>query len=1591
MKFKRLLSCLLAFSLFSSSLAVNAVSGSSAGDGISTVEGKLSPGIYSFPISFYDGNKITVNPQEELSDQDWAIKKGALSTTAVYPQFNERAMVVAKENGTYEVKLQFHAYSKFSFLQVMNPTQLTAVKNYAKDSDLKFNQIPVSAANCSEEAESWLAASQPGWISDTDEVEGFYLPSAQVSLEQSAQYKDMDMGTVAFTVSDLTDPLVLQCGQQDYSTRYSLVGFLGQENAEKISEELLNGNSGEYRFQYAWSNYFNAVAGSYQKSSTRGKAVILQILNTLFSSEEVAVAPVGTEGVEYRAVFQRNPEFTLTNGTTVQIDSVKQAVQRGTAADKYYLLDQNGTTYSSDGLEITDSSLTLSFSTVEDLVFGSWLQITTTNAQQAITYYNGCLHAVPLPAEQEPKAGDVQVLGGTAALPENTQLTVVNAKTQEELALVNEEEFGSYSAIAVDDRYRFYNLSLTDNTGGKVSTLTKAVTLQFSIPESWDMERLFLFQWSSKNKNILSNYTIDENNRTVSIVTSDASYLNCDYLLAERANAMDLTPVLQKDGLYRVKLSILHSYLNKPSMASAAFVGNEGYLDVKDGKGRLYVEFQGIHISGLLGYLANFFYLDGGEIGEQSQSEHLQYHWNTDEGGMAEEYGLTYLQRASIPLTTPDKNGAYWVRFSVPIMDGLTNGGVPGDGSGAQPARLLIINAEKIDGTNPWAGYDKSILKAKISDAEKQLQNLDNSEKAALQAAIDEAQRTYDSSPDSDEVLSAVQALASAMGGTENPGGEEPDPDTKDLEQAIADAEEYEADEYEDTSFEALAAMIDAAKAAQDRNDLTEEQAQAQVNALEASVDALVSLGELEENEEAASSKVTLKKGETIPEGSYQLPVRLWKFAENKASMGDGALDKTAILEVAEDGTARAILKFSQLTATWSGQDFSSYLLYLKEVHNYNTSTMKYDTVDADVLKEYKDVTDAYGPPEGKYYPKELSIAVKPWEEYTNVEVFVPVMDSISAGSGTQLARIKLDWSALTGGSALALTDLNAQINTFATLDRNDYTEKSFAALNAGVVAARALKLESRAAQEMIDARTAALEAVMEALIRTDIGGGNDDPDNGNGGNSVSTAKASLKKWVRIAGLFSSGEYTSSSFAILSTALTQANTVLNNSKATVEQIEDAESDLMIAVAALKPKSSSSSSKSNSNLDYEDLDDGYYEVDVDLWHASMDKASMGDPSMGDTALIQVKKGKYTMRVTAEPMTVSGITAILQSLQVKQKSGSYKSAKIVKKSSKLRIFEFELPSTDEYIKVKVDPKVEVMGKDPVDARLKIDWDTIDEVDEDDWDSTKTSTTTSDDEEMPEAEIADAATGVKVTAAGGILPAGVTVKAQKVESGEPFTRTHNLLSGEASKFVLFDVTLLNSSTAVQPSGKVSLVLPIPAGFDTGKLVAYRINDDGSKTLMVGSVSSGSYVISTSHFSLYALAESIEQRAQAVMSPAVKPSSGETVTAANKGTTEYVPGSRENKNSGKTSGSKTAGSVTKSETAKQEENEALQKLALLQETNRAAAATVDTKVDGREIPYTGDRTPLGLIIGICIASAVLMAVLVIFQKKEGKRGAGR
>lgn len=130
------------------------------------------------------------------------------------------------------------------------------------------------------------------------------------------------------------------------------------------------------------------------------------------------------------------------------------------------------------------------------------------------------------------------------------------------------------------------------------------------------------------------------------------------------------------------------------------------------------------------------------------------------------------------------------------------------------------------------------------------------------------------------------------------------------------------------------------------------------------------------------------------------------------------------------------------------------------------------------------------------------------------------------------------------------------------------------------------------------------------------------------------------------------------------------------------------------------------------LDKNDLADGKYTVTVHLWHATQNRESMGNATLNHQALITVKKGVYTMDISTHPVKIGSVTACLQSLWIKQ-SGGYAAATVKARNNaggQPSVFSFRLPSKDQYIPAKIDPKVEVMGRDPIDARLRISWDTL-----------------------------------------------------------------------------------------------------------------------------------------------------------------------------------------------------------------------------------------------------------------------------------------
>ncbi len=126
----------------------------------------------------------------------------------------------------------------------------------------------------------------------------------------------------------------------------------------------------------------------------------------------------------------------------------------------------------------------------------------------------------------------------------------------------------------------------------------------------------------------------------------------------------------------------------------------------------------------------------------------------------------------------------------------------------------------------------------------------------------------------------------------------------------------------------------------------------------------------------------------------------------------------------------------------------------------------------------------------------------------------------------------------------------------------------------------------------------------------------------------------------------------------------------------------------------------------------EMADGTYEVNIALWHSEDDKESMAADAVGTKATIVVENGIKTMHITSGEMSMMGIKASLQELRIADKNGNFTDAKIESKNSEGNPtgFYFTMPHTDEYITVKVNPHLAIMGNKDIGARIKVDYSTL-----------------------------------------------------------------------------------------------------------------------------------------------------------------------------------------------------------------------------------------------------------------------------------------
>ena len=198
-----------------------------------------------------------------------------------------------------------------------------------------------------------------------------------------------------------------------------------------------------------------------------------------------------------------------------------------------------------------------------------------------------------------------------------------------------------------------------------------------------------------------------------------------------------------------------------------------------------------------------------------------------------------------------------------------------------------------------------------------------------------------------------------------------------------------------------------------------------------------------------------------------------------------------------------------------------------------------------------------------------------------------------------------------------ALKNLSRLIMEAALLYENDYTEESWKELRQALKSAVEVSYmdnpTSLAINRAYNTLKNAIENLEEAEEKADVN------------------KTQLEIAIEMASALNSSDYTSETWLQLTMNLALARGTYSDANATQASVDTATKDLKAAISGLVNSGDSTDANDDADDSGSDEDDGYYEVDVRLWHASMNKASMGDPAVNKTAYVHVDGGDITMRL------------------------------------------------------------------------------------------------------------------------------------------------------------------------------------------------------------------------------------------------------------------------------------------------------------------------------------------------------------------------
>ena len=444
-------------------------------------------------------------------------------------------------------------------------------------------------------------------------------------------------------------------------------------------------------------------------------------------------------------------------------------------------------------------------------------------------------------------------------------------------------------------------------------------------------------------------------------------------------------------------------------------------------------------------------------------------------------------------------------------------------------------------------------------------------------------------------------------------------------------------------------------------------------------------------------------------------------------------------------------------------------------------------------------------------------------------------------------------------------TSLRALIEKADVCQESQYTPETWEPFQVALAAAKQVERDDNAGVSEVTRAVSELENALEALVKR----ANTDE---------------LKTILEQASVLKNEGYTQATWSALQQAIDHAQRVLDNANATQSEVDAQVQALQTAMDNLRKEG---------ELDRHTLEDGVYSVYGEMFKTNQTDYSMSNDAIHHTLKLTVEDGKYYLTMdfqglsylnkygylaelayyengyqygaygdlqgTVVPATVLSTqknpdgTDIVD--EFNQAGGIY-AGKLYPDQIKFPLVSDALEDEQGFVPLQVFvPVMEDIsaGSGTQDVLLKLDWSTLKKTTEDDPNFQPEEPV----EQSPAVNVTDTTTGIKVEADKGVFPEGVQQVVTQITSGEVYEKAAELLADVGKKFRLFEIHFELNGVEVQPNGVVTVYYPIPEGYDADKVVLYRINEDGTKTLVKGTVENGYYKVLTKTFSTYALVE--------------------------------------------------------------------------------------------------------------------------------------